>query len=120
MKLDHINLTVGNVVQAGTFLKKHFGYQDMFEDNNAGMAALDNGSGTHILLMKGAHVSYPKYFHVGFDPGDEAGVNASYDRLKADGIELEHPEHTPWGSYTFNFKCSGGDFIIEVACASQG
>ena len=118
MKLDHINLTVSNVIEASTFLKKHFGYWDMFEDNNAGMAALDDGSGTHLLLMKGSKASYPKYFHIGFDPGSEAGVNAMYQRLEADGMKLEQPEHTPWGSYTFNFQCPGGEFVIEVACSS--
>ena len=119
MKLDHINLTVSNVTEASTFLKKYFGYEDIFEDNNAGMAALSDGSGLHVLLMKGSNSSYPKYFHIGFDMETESNVNAMHERLKNNGMELEPPEHTAWGSYTFNFKCPGGDFIIEVACASK-
>jgi lactoylglutathione lyase len=119
MKLDHINLTVSNVVEASTFLKKHFGYHDVFEDNNAGMAALSDGSDIHVLLMKGSNASYPRYFHIGFDPGTEAGVNAVYERLKADGMEIDPPRHRQWNSYTFNFKCPGGEFFLEVACASE-
>jgi lactoylglutathione lyase len=120
MKLDHINLTVRNVVEASTFLKEHFNYKDVFEDNNAGMAALSDGSDVHILLMKGSRATYPKYFHIGFDMETEINVNAMYERLKDDGMEIEPPEHTAWGSWTFNFKCPGSDFTIEVACASEG
>ncbi len=120
MKLDHINLTVGNVIKASTFLKKHFGYKDIFDDNNAGMAALGDGSDMHILLMKGSSATYPKYFHIGFDMETESNVTTMYERLKNDGMEIDPPEHTAWGSYTFNFKCPGNDFTIEVACASEG
>ncbi len=120
MKLDHINLTVGNVVEASTFLKKHFDYKDIFDDNNAGMAALSDGSAIHILLMKGSSGTYPKYFHIGFDMGTEENVMTMYERLKNDSVEIDPPEYTAWGSYTFNFKCPGGDFTIEVACASEG
>ncbi len=118
MRLDHINLTVENVVEASNFLKKHFGYRDIFEDNNAGMAALEDGSGLNVLLMKGSNASYPKYFHVGFDAETEENVNAFHQKLVADGMEIDPPEHEAWGSYTFNFKCPGGDFTIEVACAT--
>lgn len=119
MKLDHINLTVSDVLKASAFLKKHFGYTDMFEDNNAGMAVLTDGSGMHVNLMKGAGSSatYPKYFHIGFDLQTEANVNAVYERLKDDGMEIDPPEHA-WGSWTFHFKCPGADFAIEVACTS--
>ena len=116
MKLDHINLTVENVVEASTFLKKHFGYQDIFEDNNAGMAGLEDGSGLSVLLMKGSSASYPKYFHVGFDVETEENVNAFHEKLVADGMKISPPEQEAWGSYTFHFKIPGGDFTIEVAC----
>lgn len=118
MKLDHINLTVSDVVKASSFLKKHFGYRDMFEDNNAGMVALEDGSGLSVLLMKGSNANYPKYFHVGFDVETEENVNAFHQKLVADGMEIDPPEQEAWGSYTFNFKIPGGDFTIEVACTT--
>jgi lactoylglutathione lyase len=116
MKLDHVNLTVSNVLEASTFLKKHFGYKNAFDDNNAGMAVLQDEHRMHINLMKGSNATYPKYFHIGFDMETESDVNAVYERLKADGMEIDPPEHA-WGSWTFHFKCPGGDFAIEVACA---
>ena len=120
MKLDHVNLTVSDVVKASTFFKKYFGYRDMFEDNNAGMATLEDGSDMHINLMKGSSAGYPAYFHIGFDLETEANVNAFHEKLVADGMKINPPEHEGWGSYTFNFECPGGDFIVEVACASEG
>lgn len=119
MRLDHVNLTVADVVETGNFLKKHFGFTDAFEDNNPGMAVLADGYGMHINLMKGSNVSYPKLFHIGFDMGTEAEVNAMNDRLKADGIEISSPKHAAWGSYTFHFTCPGGNFTIEVECAPE-
>jgi lactoylglutathione lyase len=117
MKLDHINLTAINVLEASAFLQKHFGCTPAFEDNNAGMSCLRDGQGNHINLMKGSDANYPKYFHIGFDPGTEAEVNAIYERLKGDGMNIEPPEHA-WGSWTFHFKCPGTGFTIEVACTS--
>ena len=111
-------MTVDNVVEAASFLKKHFGYRDMFEDNNAGMAVLEDGSGLCVSLMKGSNASYPKYFHVGFDVKTEDNVNTFHQKLVADGLKIDPPEHEAWGSYTFNFKIPGGDFTIEVACAT--
>lgn len=119
MKLDHINLTVGNVLEASTFFKKHFRYKDFFEDNNVGMAVLTDGSGLHLNLMKGSRATYPEYFHIGFDLETEANVTAAYERLTSDGIVTDPPEHTAWGSWTFHFRCPGGDFTVEVACASE-
>lgn len=119
MKLDHVNLTVSNVKEASAFLKEHFGYKDFFDDNNAGMATLTDGSALHLNLMKGSKDTYPEYFHIGFDLDTEANVNAFYERLTSYGVEANPPEHTPWGSWTFHFTCPGGNFIIEVACASE-
>lgn len=118
MQFDHINLTVNNVEKARTFLKKHFGYTDAFDDNNADMSVLASKSGTHISLMRGADPTYPKTFHIGFDLKTESAVNAFYERLKSDGLNINPPKHA-WGSWTFYFKCPGGDFTIEVACASE-
>lgn len=116
--LDHINLTVRHVKEASTFFKTYFGYEDYFEDNNAGMASLTNDTGMYLNLMKGSEASYPKTFHIGFDLKTEARVSEMYARLEEAGIAAVPPEHTPWGVWTFHFTCPGGDFDIEVACES--
>ena len=119
MKLDHANLAVGNVTEASAFFKKHFGYKNFFEDNNAGMAVLTDDSGLYLSLMKGSRAEYPELFHIGFDLGTEANVTAAFKRLTSDGVVADPPEHTAWGSWTFHFRCPGGDFTVEVACSSE-
>lgn len=118
MRLDHINLTVADVLTASTFLKEHFGYTDVFEDNNADMSVLADGHGGHINLMRGANATYPRLFHIGFDAETEAGVNAVYERLTSAGLTMKPPIHA-WGAWTFHFTCPGGDFAIEVACTAE-
>ena len=118
MKLDHINFTAHDVLQTSAFLKRHFGYVDAFDDNSAGMAGLRDADGQHILLMKGTNATYPMMFHIGFDPGNEAEVNAMYARLTADGIQAEPPQNE-WGSWSFHFTCPGANFTIEVACTAE-
>ncbi|MBI1297814.1 VOC family protein [bacterium] len=115
MKLDHINLTVHDVIEAGNFLKKHFNFADVFDNNDASITALKEPSGMIVLLMKGSVATYPKMFHIGFDLETKEAVNAHYERLTSAGIVTDPPE-SGWGSWTFNFKCPGGNFTIEVAC----
>jgi catechol 2,3-dioxygenase-like lactoylglutathione lyase family enzyme len=119
MQMDHINFTVTDVQQASAFLKKHFSYTDAFDNNNADISVLAGEHGMHINLMRGKNPTYPKMFHIGFDAETEAGVKVAYDRLIADGISAQPPAHSQWGSFTFHFTCPGGDFVIEVACASE-
>jgi lactoylglutathione lyase len=119
MRLDHINLTVHNVLEASAFLKHQFGYTDAFADNNEEMAVLQDAHDMHISLMKGKQASYPKLFHIGFALETEADVSAVYERLTKEGMAIKPPKHTPWGAWTFHFTCPGGDFAIEVACASE-
>lgn len=118
MKLDHINLTVHNVTEASAFFKRHFGYKDAFPDNHADITVLRGDDSTYINLMKGSNVAYPGLFHIGFDLKTEASVNEMYVRLIDDGIKAKPPKHA-WGSWTFHFKCPGGNFNIEVACDSE-
>ncbi len=58
MKLDHVNLTVQDVLTASAFIKKHFGYTDMFDDNSEHMAVLTDGSDMHINLLNDHALKY--------------------------------------------------------------
>lgn len=119
MRLDHINLTVRDVGEASAFLKEHFGYRDLFQDGDAGIVALDDGSGPSVLLMRGPRAMYPKLFHIGFDLETESNVDAMHRRLVDDGLDATEPKRVPWGSYTFQCTIPGGDFTIEVACLAS-
>jgi catechol 2,3-dioxygenase-like lactoylglutathione lyase family enzyme len=112
MKLNHINLTVTDVTAAAAFLEKYFGLRN--QGGNKGFAALFDDDELVLTLMKsgrGAEVRYPDTFHIGFGQESEAQVNAIYERLKADGYDVQPPEqHHAW---TFYVQAPGG-FTVEV------
>jgi lactoylglutathione lyase len=114
MKLNHINLTVTDVSEAGSFLQKYFGMRSMGPGTEH-MAGLRDDDGLTLVLMKVGHateVHYPGGFHVGFMQDSEEKVNEINQRLKADGFEIPPPRrlHRAW---TFYFQAPGG-FTIEV------
>jgi catechol 2,3-dioxygenase-like lactoylglutathione lyase family enzyme len=112
MKLNHVNLTVTDVLAARDFLVKYFDLKD--EGGNAGMSFLSDDDGLLLSMMKagrGADVAYPETFHVGFFVESDAKVDEINSRLKADGFEVAPPErHHAYGFYVD----APGGFTVEV------
>ncbi|GGR02170.1 VOC family protein [Deinococcus ruber] len=113
MKLDHLNLSVEDVAATQTFLQKYFGLRSVGQ-GGVNMAFLSDDNHSVITLMKAKNVRYPDSFHIGFvQPGVEQ-VNALYQRLKDDGVDVPPPQKLH-GSWTFYVPSPGG-FTIEVQC----
>ncbi|UHA73508.1 VOC family protein [Paenibacillus sp. 481] len=112
MKLNHVNLTVNDVGAAQAFLEKYFGLQTGGTRGNSFAALLDD-NGLVLTLMKGAKVSYPKTFHIGFGQENEEQVNELNQRLKEDGYDVEPPQRAH--AWTFYVEAPGG-FTVEVFC----
>jgi catechol 2,3-dioxygenase-like lactoylglutathione lyase family enzyme len=117
MKLNHINLTVKDVVTTKQFLEKHFGLRSIAGAKaNPGFDVLfddDELVLTLIRTRRGTEVSYPETFHIGFSQPSEERVNEINARLKEDGHDVPPPARMH-GSWTFYFTCPGGGFTIEV------
>jgi len=64
--------------------------------------------------MRGAQVSYPKTFHIGFGQESAEKVNEINQRLKDDGFEVEPPQRSH--AWTFYVNAPGG-FLIEILSA---
>jgi catechol 2,3-dioxygenase-like lactoylglutathione lyase family enzyme len=124
MKLNHLNLTVDDVLATRQFLEKYFGLQgdvapysgqSLTGDNeNRNFAVLFDDSGLVLTLMKslkGAPVEYPATFHIGFIQPSEEHVNLLNRRLKADGFDVPPPERSH--AWTFYVRSPGG-FLVEV------
>jgi len=117
MKLNHLNLTVSNVLEAHRFLEKHFGLKGLGGKPSAAMGFLSDDNGLVLSLFRaanGSEVKYPPGFHVGFVQESEAQVDQISQRLREDGIEVPKPARQH-GSWTFYFKAPGG-FTVEVLC----
>jgi lactoylglutathione lyase len=112
MKLNHVNLTVTDVIAARDFLMTYFDLEDM--GGNAGMSFLSDGDGFVLTLMKAGksdNVTYPGSFHIGFFIDSDAKVDEINQRLKADGFDVAPPErHHAYGFYV---NAPGG-FTVEL------
>ena len=116
MKLNHINLTVTNVEEAGKFLVKYFGMRKM--GGNKGMGFLTDegdGWGFVLTLMKASETTqstYPETFHIGFFIEDRKTVDDLNRQLRHAGFDVPAPEDTGH-SYGFYVKAPGG-FTVEI------
>jgi lactoylglutathione lyase len=115
MKLNHLHLTVTNVLEAEKFLQTYFGLQSQRgEGDNKNFGAVFDDNGMVLTLMKAGRseeVKYPGYFHIGFMQESDAEVNAINQRLRDDGFDVPLPEHSH--AWTFYIDAPGG-FRVEV------
>lgn len=112
MKLNHLNLTVTDVLAACDFLEKYYGLSKM--GGNAGMSFMTDDSGFVLSIMKAGRnvaVAYPGNFHIGFFIDSVDKVNEVHRRLKEDGYQVTEPEHHH--GYTFYASAPGG-FTVEL------
>ncbi len=113
MKLNHLNLMVTDVSAARTFLETYFDLHPQ-EGSTKNFAVLLDDSGLVLSIMKAAHnapVQYPGNFHIGFIQESEKQVNDINQRLKADGFDVQSPQHHH--AYTFYVDAPGG-FTVEI------
>lgn len=110
MKLDHLNLTVTDVLATREFLETYF---DMTCRSSHGdnFAVLSDEDGFVLTLMLGKEADYPKTFHIGFPQASEEEVDKINQRLKQAGFDVKAPVHAH--GYTFYVNAPGG-FTVEV------
>jgi len=115
-RLNHLNLTVTDVIAAAAFLVKWFGLTD--QGGNAGMTLLTDRPGFDgmiLTLMKARpdrFGGYPETFHIGFFIESRDKIDDLADRLRESGYEAAVPEDTGH-SYCFYVQAPGG-FTVEV------
>jgi lactoylglutathione lyase len=116
MKLNHLNLTVCNVLETHRFVEEHFGLKDYGPlAPSEAMSFLSDDNGLVLALFRGkdGKVSYPPGFHIGFVQESEEQVNQINERLRADGFTVPKPTRLH-GSWTFYFQAPGG-FTVDVS-----
>jgi lactoylglutathione lyase len=112
MKLNHLNLTVTDVAEARRLLETYFGFTGLKEGGDDKFTVLFGDDGFVLTLMRGAQVSYPRTFHIGFIQESEERVNEINRHLKDDGFDVKPPGKSH-GAWTFYF-CAPGGITIEV------
>lgn len=118
MRLNHLNLTVTDVLKTRKFLEEYFGLRTMKgSEDDEPLAVLFDDAGLVLTLMKAGRateVEYPPTFHIGFIQESEERVDEINQRLKDDGFDVKPPRKFH-GAWTFYFRAPGG-FLIEVLC----
>ncbi|NQX66390.1 VOC family protein [Paenibacillus alba] len=117
MKINHLNLTVTDVIEVKNFLETYFGLTTNVSAGKAFVAMTDN-DGFLLNLMHGKDINYPDTFHVGFPQENKQEVDNLNQRLKEDGIKVETPAIVH-GSYTFYLQAPGG-ITLEAYCLLEG
>lgn len=114
MKLNHINLVVGNTITATQFFVKYFGFTCTEVKGDNVIAILKGADDFTLVLMKAKDMqpTYPQAFHIGFMQGSEQVVADIYTQLKNDGIEVGEEPRNIRDSYGFYFMFEG--LTIEV------
>jgi lactoylglutathione lyase len=114
MILNHLNLTVTDVVATRRFLEKYFQMRGANEAYHKGFDVVFDDNGMVLTLMKGGkdvEIKYPPTFHIGFMQPSVERVNEINQRMKEDGYDVKPPEqHHAW---TFYVESPGG-FVVEV------
>lgn len=118
MALNHLHLTVTDVIETATFLKKYFGMKDEWQGykskENDKFMALYDGNGFVLILSKGGKgkkIQYPASFHIGFMQPNKEKVDGINRQLKEDNYDVQPPQKHH--AYTFYVRAPGG-FMIEV------
>jgi lactoylglutathione lyase len=116
MKLNHLNLTVTDAIEAGQFLVKYFDLRPREGIRMSSRFAILSDDNDIVLTLiqdyASQEIKYPSSFHIGFIQENEERVHEINRRLREDGYEVEPPSRQH-GSWTFYFLAPGG-FTIEV------
>jgi lactoylglutathione lyase len=112
MKLNHLNLTATDVAETRKLFETYFGFTGLKEVGNDKFTVLSGDDGLVLTLVRGAQVSYPETFHIGFIQESEERVNEINRHLKDGGYDVDSPGKSH-GAWTFYFRAPGG-ITIEV------
>lgn len=112
MKLNHLGITVKDVLAACEFLETYFALEPV-GNKHRNLSHLQDENGLILSLFRGDRITEPETTHIGFMQESEAAVDELYQRLTEGGFKADPPQHSH--GYTFYLVAPGG-FAVEVVC----
>jgi lactoylglutathione lyase len=112
MKLNHLGITVNDVIAASEFLEEYFGLISVGK-KHLNLSHLQDENGLILSIFKGKKITEPETTHIGFIQESEAKVDEMYQCLTGNGFKIDPPQRSH--GYTFWFVAPGG-FAVEVVC----
>lgn len=112
MKLNHLGITVTDVLEASRFLETYFGLRPIGK-KHPNLSHLQDEDGFILSIFRGDKITDPRATHIGFIRESVADVDELYGRLVRDGFKADPPQHSH--GYTF-YLVAPGSFAVEVVC----
>lgn len=115
MTLNHVNLTVPDVLAARDWFEKHFDLRCVSTRGTDRIAVLIDDAGSFLTLSnfdRAEKVQYPGIFHIGFMQDSRQKVDEIHARLAASGTVADPPREFH-GAWTFYVEAPGG-ILVEV------
>lgn len=117
MRLNHLSLSVPDVVETADFFENYFGFH-CEEIKGDHVIAILKGADDFLLVLtrlKENSPAYPDDFHFGFMLDSPDLVEDVHNRLMADGYEVPDAPRKIRNSYGFYFHIPGG-VMAEISC----
>ncbi|MBC9934518.1 VOC family protein [Chitinophaga qingshengii] len=122
MVINHLNLTVSNILEASQFFQTYLGFKAADTKPNDSLAVLNGPDDFLLVLMhnrfnESGLSAYPDAFHIGFYLPDQAAVHHTWQQLHEGGIPL--PQQPQKIRKTFGFYFHYDNIMIEITTASN-
>jgi catechol 2,3-dioxygenase-like lactoylglutathione lyase family enzyme len=115
MKLNHLDLHVGDVLATANFFERYFGLALRSNPQSAALAILTDESGFVLVLQRAKSAErYPEGFHLGFLLDDVPSVLALHARAVADGVPVSDVIVNGRGTMVYLTLADG--YHVEVSC----
>jgi catechol 2,3-dioxygenase-like lactoylglutathione lyase family enzyme len=121
MKLNHLHINVPDVAKARRFYEEYFDFTLAF-DHAPGVFLKDEAGFMLAIdpLENTERVDFPSWYHFGFSIDSGAKVKATYEKMKANGVEFAR-DYREFGDVAANFYCwAPGPYKLEVSWNKEG
>jgi catechol 2,3-dioxygenase-like lactoylglutathione lyase family enzyme len=115
MNLYHLHLKARDLDVSRAFYETYFGFRRHFPEAPELFLANDSGFLLAIdPLAETETLSFPEWFHIGFQGESAAAVRAVFERMERDAVPMAEP-WTEFPSGTVKFHCfDPSGYRIEV------
>lgn len=115
MQLNHLDLSVDNVIQSKEFFENFFEFKSVYDKQSEDIAVLTNDEGFSLVLQKNqSNKPYPDSFHIGFILDNVEKVYQTYEKLKLNYSGF-NSEITKNNRGTMFYFYAPGNILVEVS-----
>ena len=118
MKLNHLDVQVGDVQATVLFFERYFGFALTTSRTSPAIAVLRGDDGFVLVVQRKKHdeETFPPDFHFGFLVDDVATVERLHRELASGGEHVSAIDVNARGTMVY---CRHAGFLVEVSCRAK-